>query len=146
MANRHRVFKGEIAGSLEQLVQVLEVFEQDIRDFSGGWGDTTELRERSKKVSDLMDQYQYQELLLSDIHHYDLSLRGCELYMIFLQFARDLLNRYDMVVILQNHLNDMCENEKPFSIPAEGTEPPASGTEGSEPSEQAVKPAGGAAA
>ena len=144
VANRHRVFKGEIAGSLEQLVQVLEVFEQDIRDFSGGWGDTTELRERSKKVSDLMDQYQ--ELLLSDIHHYDLSLRGCELYMIFLQFARDLLNRYDMVVILQNHLNDMCENEKPFSIPAEGTEPPASGTEGSEPSEQAVKPAGGAAA
>ena len=144
VANRHRVFKGEIAGSLEQLVQVLEVFEQDIRDFSGGWSDTTELRERSKKVSDLMDQYQ--ELLLSDIHHYDLSLRGCELYMIFLQFARDLLNRYDMVVILQNHLNDMCENEKPFSIPAEGTEPPASGTEGSEPSEQAEKPAGGAAA
>ena len=42
VANRHRVFKGEIAGSLEQLVQVLEVFEQDIRDFSGGWSDTTE--------------------------------------------------------------------------------------------------------
>ena len=141
VANRHRVFKGEIAGSLEQLVQVLEVFEQDIR---GGWGDTTELRERSKKVSDLMDQYQ--ELLLSDIHHYDLSLRGCELYMIFLQFARDLLNRYDMVVILQNHLNDMCESEKPFTIPEAGTEPPASGTGDGTPSEPAAKPVGGAAA
>ena len=120
------------------------MFEQDIRDFSGGWGDTTELRERSKKVSDLMDQYQ--ELLLSDIHHYDLSLRGCELYMIFLQFARDLLNRYDMVVILQNHLNDMCESEKPFTIPEAGTEPPASGTGDGTPSEPAAKPVGGAAA
>ena len=68
------------------------------------------------------------------------------LAMIFLQFARDLLNRYDMVVILQNHLNDMCESEKPFTIPEAGTEPPASGTGDGTPSEPAAKPVGGAAA
>ncbi len=107
IANRHRVFQGEVAGSLRQLAELIVNFGDEVDRYSRGLGQVAELRDRVRKALELLDYYQ--EFLLSDISRYGLSLRGCELYMSFLQLAREILTRYDMVLVLQKHLNDACE-------------------------------------
>ena len=53
-----------------------------------------------------------QENLLSSIATENISMRGCELYLNFLQFARELVNRYSIVAVLQHELNDLCDRAK----------------------------------
>ena len=51
-----------------------------------------------------------QENLLSSIATENISMRGCELYLNFLQFARELVNRYS--IVLQHELNELCDRAK----------------------------------
>ena len=53
-----------------------------------------------------------QENLLSSIATENISMRGCELYLNFLQFARELVNRYSIVAVLQHELNELCDRAK----------------------------------
>lgn len=50
--------------------------------------------------------------MLSDVNRFGLSLRGSELYLVLVQFVRELINRYEIVVTLQWHLNQVCRKEK----------------------------------
>ena len=60
--------------------------------------------------SDLVQEIdRMQEELLTSISSENISMRGCELYLSFLQFARELVNRYSIVSVLQKELNDLCD-------------------------------------
>ncbi len=109
VANRHRVFKDEVGKSLNDVAGILVNLEKDIESYSVSTGDTAAFQAKIRNGYEMLDKYQ--EFVLSDIGRYGLSLRGCELYMSFLQVARDLLNRYSTVILLQTHLNKMCSEE-----------------------------------
>ena len=72
-----------------------------------------------------------QEELLASLSSEEVSMRGCELYLSFLQFVRELINRYSIVAVLQKELNDLCDAEaqKHFdeTLP---TQPPKSDSSG----------------
>ena len=133
VANRHRIFTGVLAGNLIRLSDQLIETEEAVRDFCAGWGDSAEVREKSRRVIELVEHYQGE--LLSNVGEYNLSLRGCELYMVFLQYARELVNHYDMVVLLQSRLNEICA-EASGQDPAQAPAAPVS-AQASEPPEKA---------
>lgn len=135
VANRHRIFTGMLAGNLVRLTEQLAETEESVRDFCGGWGTPAEVKEKSRRVTELVEHFQGE--LLSSVGEYNLSLRGCELYMVFLQYARELVNHYDMVVLLQNRLNEICQED----AAASGGAAKAVGPQGA----RAVKPASGKA-
>ena len=120
VANRHRIFTGMLAGNLVRLSEQLAETEESVHDFCGGWGSPDEVREKSRRVIELVEHFQGE--LLSSIDEYNLSLRGCELYMVFLQYARELVNHYDMVVLLQNRLNEICLAGKVEKLPASSSQ------------------------
>ena len=64
-----------------------------------------------------------QENLLSSIATEQISMRGCELYLNFLQFARELVNRYSIVAVLQRELNDLCDRAKTEDEAAQASKP-----------------------
>jgi hypothetical protein len=37
-----------------------------------------------------------------------MSLRGSELYLNYLQFSRDIINRFSLIALLQHELNERC--------------------------------------
>lgn len=110
VANRHRVFTGELAEYLKRLSVEVDAARRDVATFCKVGGDLTPLHTRMKNLSELVDQSQ--EAVLSDVNRFGLSLRGSELYLVLVQFVRELINRYEIVVTLQWHLNQVCRKEK----------------------------------
>ncbi|MCG5031930.1 inorganic phosphate transporter [Mesosutterella sp. OilRF-GAM-744-9] len=109
VANRHRIFSGNLAQNLVHLAGQLAETEEVIRDFSEGWASAADVQKKGQKLIDQVARDQ--EALLAGISEYRLSLRGCELYMTFLQFVRDIVNHYSIVVALQNRLNEICAED-----------------------------------
>ena len=107
VANRHRVFHGESKRNLLALVKDLQRLSQT------GEGKHS-LEAVSLSANDIISEIDaMQSDLLKSISRENLSMRGCELYLTFLQFARELVNRYSIVAVLQKELNDLCdENDR----------------------------------
>ena len=125
VANRHRIFRGRLKSNLLQLTEELQKLVR------GGEGRHA-LETVKLNGSDIVQEIdRMQEELLASLSSEEVSMRGCELYLSFLQFVRELINRYSIVAVLQKELNDLCDAEaqKHFdeTLP---TQPPKSDSSG----------------
>ena len=103
VANRHRVYHGKLKTNLLKLAS-------ELQKLARGSEGRHALETIKLNGSDLVQEIdRMQEELLTSISSENISMRGCELYLSFLQFARELVNRYSIVSVLQKELNDLCD-------------------------------------
>jgi len=105
--NNHSVYSGTLRENLLTLMTDLE----DLCTFLNDYAKSSEHRdelvtERTRQSIKLIDSIQHQMLTRIDKHN--LSLRNSELYLNYLQFSRDIINRFSLVALLQHELNEKC--------------------------------------
>ena len=116
VANSHRIYKGQLQQDLYSLVSSLKSIEEVLTFYKNeGLMDVQRLDRRMHRTHDAIDQMQSN--LISRIGEEKLSLRSTELYLSILQLVREMLNRYNIVFLMQKELNDQCnralvENEQ----------------------------------
>ena len=98
VANRHRLFEGELKTNLEALPDVLmgAALRPD------GKADPVQLAETAPTILAHIDALQSE--LLRKIPEDKLSARGSELYLSFLLFARDLVGRCEAAALVEKQL------------------------------------------
>ena len=69
--------------------------------------DIVELEARLHRTHKAIDDMQAN--LLTRIGEEKLSLRSTELYLSILQLVREMLNRYNIVFLMQKELNHQCD-------------------------------------
>lgn len=99
VANRHRSYQGELKDDLIGLAQYLK----DISTGEDGMLDIRNVAVHAQEAADRIDALQAE--LLRRIPSERLSVRGSELYLNFLVFAREFVNRWSMVTVLQGQLD-----------------------------------------
>ncbi len=103
--NNHRVYKGALRENLEKMIADLHSLENALKEYVNTEGNNdVEMSKRQNQSIALINQLQLE--LLQRIDEENLSLRGSELYLNFLQFSRDLINRFSLIALLQHELND----------------------------------------
>ena len=117
VANRHRVYKGELKANLLQLAGDLQKLGRGVK----GRHSLETVKLNGNDI--ILEIDRMQENLLSSIATENISMRGCELYLNFLQFARELVNRYSIVAVLQHELNDLCDRAKTDEAAAQADKP-----------------------
>lgn len=98
VANRHRIFQGDLKNDLLSLVGYLD----KIATGSDKKLDIHAVLTHSNEAIELTDHMQAE--LLRKIPNAGLSVRGSELYLNFLVFARELVNRCAIAAALENRL------------------------------------------
>lgn len=106
VANRHRVYHGEPKRRLLELAASLQKLSQSTEGRHSLESVSLNANEIINEIDDM------QAKLLTSISRENLSMRGCELYLNFLQTARELVNRYAIVAVLQQELNDLCDKHE----------------------------------
>ena len=107
VANSHRIYKGQLQQDLYSLVSSLKSIEEVLTFYKNeGVMDVQRLDRRMHRTHEAIDQMQAN--LISRIGEEKLSLRSTELYLSILQLVRELLNRYNIVFLMQKELNDQC--------------------------------------
>ena len=105
VANRHRIYQGELKNELQNLAQYL-------KQISTGEGGKLNLRNvmlHADEASNRIDALQAE--LLRRIPDDKLSVRGCELYLNFLVFAREFINRCSIVAVLSGQLDGIAQRQ-----------------------------------
>ena len=129
VANRHRIYQGELKSELQNLAQYL-------KQISTGEGGKLNLRNvmlHADEASNRIDALQAELLrripddklsvrgcelylnlaeLLRRIPDDKLSVRGCELYLNFLVFAREFINRCSIVAVLSGQLDEIAQRQQ----------------------------------
>ena len=106
VANRHRIYQGELKSELQNLAQYL-------KQISTGEGGKLNLRNvmlHADEASNRIDALQAE--LLRRIPDDKLSVRGCELYLNFLVFAREFINRSSIVAVLSGQLDEIAQRQQ----------------------------------
>ena len=106
VANRHRIYQGELKSELQNLAQYL-------KQISTGEGGKLNLRNvmlHADEASNRIDALQAE--LLRRIPDDKLSVRGCELYLNFLVFAREFINRCSIVAVLSGQLDEIAQRQQ----------------------------------
>ena len=98
VANRHRIFQGDLKNDLLSLVGYLD----KIATSSEKKLNIQAVLAHSNEAIELIDHMQAK--LLRKIPNAGLSVRGSELYLNFLVFARELVNRCAIAAALENRL------------------------------------------
>ena len=98
VANRHRIFQGDLKNDLLSLLDYLEKISMGANNKL----DIHSLLSHSNEAVELIDHMQAE--LLRRIPNAGLSVRGSELYLNFLVFARELVNRCAIAAALENRL------------------------------------------
>ena len=99
IANRHRTFQGELSQDLADLSQLL----LEIVGNQNGQANVEALHENAQTLLKRIETIQ--EKLLKNGPDKGFSTRGCELFLSFLLFARELINHYEIIAMLQQKLN-----------------------------------------
>ena len=99
IANRHRTFQGELSQDLADLSQLLV----EIVGNHNGQADVSALHANAQTLLARIETIQ--EKLLRNGPDKGFSARGCELFLSFLLFARELINHYEIIAMLQQKLN-----------------------------------------
>ncbi len=99
IANRHRTFQGELSQDLADLSQLL----LEIVGNHNGRADVSALHANAQSLLSRIETIQ--EKLLRNGPDKGFSARGCELFLSFLLFARELINHYEIIAMLQQKLN-----------------------------------------
>lgn len=103
IANRHRTFQGELGQDLADLSQLLV-------EIVGTKQDAQSVEDFHKNAQTLLNRIEViQEKLLLTGPENGFSSRGCEIYLSFLLFARELINHYEIIQMLQQKLNHSAE-------------------------------------
>ena len=100
VANRHRIFEGELKTNLTNLSEMM--LSSALCD--DGRADPLKLAAAAPGVIEEIDRLQTE--LLRKIPAGHLSVRGCELYLNFLLFARELVGRYEVAAVLRQKLGE----------------------------------------
>ena len=106
IANRHRTFQGELAQDLADLSQLL----LEIVGNHNNKGDINALHANAQTLLARIEVIQEKMLLNGPEDGF--SSRGCELYLSFLLFARELVNHYEIIAMLQQKLNAASANQQ----------------------------------
>ena len=103
VANRHRIYQGELKNELQGLAAYL----QQISTGVDGKLDIRNVMQHADEAAQRIDALQAE--LLRRIPDDKLSVRGCELYLNFLVFAREFINRCSIVAVLQGQLDEIVK-------------------------------------
>lgn len=126
IANRHRIFEGELKKNLTYLARELQ---NTARAGDNPHAPLVVAAQEAPRITAAIDRMQ--EDLLSSIGPQKLSLRGCELYLDYLQFARDLVTRAYASSMLLKELNDRADASlKGLPADPQDPEPPMSTVKG----------------
>ena len=110
VANRHRIFAGDLEKNIAQLAH-------DLQDLGAQQGDPNtplaSVADNAARITSKIDAMQ--ETLVATENKANLSLRGCEIYLNYLQFARDLVSRSALVAMLLRELNQRVREGEPES-------------------------------
>ncbi len=107
IANSHRVYKGQLKEDLYSLIGSLRSIEEVLTFYkNNGVMDVERLERRMHRTHEAIDLMQAH--LLTRISGEKMSLRNTELYLSILQLVREMLNRYNIVFLMQKELNDQC--------------------------------------
>lgn len=99
IANRHRTFQGELGQDLADLSQILVEIVGTSQSMEG-------VQALHRNASALLTRIEnIQEKLLLTGPENGFSARGCEIYLSFLLFARELINHYEIIQMLQQKFN-----------------------------------------
>lgn len=98
VANRHRIFQGDLKTDLLSLTDYLEKISKD----TDNKPNIHCVLAHSNEAIELIDHMQAE--LLRKIPNAGLSVRGSELYLNFLVFARELVNRSAIAAALENKI------------------------------------------
>ena len=109
VANRHRIYQGELKKELLELADYLP----KISTGADGSISLRHVMQNASAASQRIDEMQAD--LLRRIPDDRLSVRGCELYLNFLVFAREFVNRCSIAAVLDEQLNDIARG-KPVEI------------------------------
>ena len=104
VANRHRIYQGELKQDLLELAEYLEKISKD----AGGRTNTGHILAHADEANTRIEAMQAD--LLRRIPEDKLSVRGCELYLNFLMFARELVSRCSAVAVLNKQLDEIATN------------------------------------
>ncbi|MDR3297611.1 MAG: inorganic phosphate transporter [Prevotellaceae bacterium] len=107
--NNHRVFAGEMKSNLEKMMQDLHSLAPFLLRYVHLAADDETLTHRIADSTMLINGIQSQTI--AQIDSENLSLRNTELYLNFLQFSRDVVNRFALISLLQHELNQKCGEE-----------------------------------
>ena len=103
VANRHRVYEGRLADDLRTLVGLLEAMSKS----ENGNPDIAVFHANAQKALQAIDRLQSE--LLRAIPAEGISIRGSELYLTFLLFARELINHYEITAMIQTKVNALAQ-------------------------------------
>ncbi|MDO5532683.1 inorganic phosphate transporter [Sutterella sp.] len=124
VANRHRVYEGRLADDLKALLAMLD----NISLNAEGKPDLKTLAKNAPKALEAIEDLHGD--LLRSIPSEGLSVRGAELYLSFLLFARQLITYYQIVSMIEGRVAALCsEAEQATEKSAEPAQPqqPAAG-------------------
>ena len=108
IANRHRLLPAELAAELASLAAAVDASRRAVSEFCAR-GDYETARREFARLEQAVDHAQ--EIVLTDVNRFGLSLRGSELYLMMVQFVRELTTRYEIVLMLQQGLNRLCREQ-----------------------------------
>ncbi len=143
VANSHSVFKGVLKNNLLSAVSTLETLQKTL-DSCIRSGSTTD--EILLKLSDanLEEFNAYQIDLMRQVDLHTMPLHRSELYLSLLQFCREVVNRYTVIVLLQRELNYLLTNENNESTSEAAPEAAAASAPAESTSAKAAAPKAGA--
>ena len=105
--NNHSVYKRTLRKNLLLMIEDLEALRNTLIEYAHSpFSGDDRVTERTNQSIVLINSLQHQ--LLTRIERHNLSLRSCELYLNYLQFSRDIINRFSLIALLQHELNEKC--------------------------------------
>lgn len=110
IANSHSVFKGVLRNNLLKSISDLKSLQKTLDNFilTGSTSDEVLLRLSNTNLEEV-NLYQLELMKQIDINQ--MPLHRSELYLALLQFYREVVNRYTVIVLLQRELNHMLQDE-----------------------------------
>jgi hypothetical protein len=107
ISNSHSVYRSTLRDNLFIMMTDLEDLRNFLNEYAHSPLDRGEVvSKRTEQSITLLNSLQHQMLMRIDKHN--LSLRSSELYLNYLQFSRDIINRFSLVALLQHELNEKC--------------------------------------
>lgn len=108
IANSHSVFKGVLKQNLLKSIGDLMSLQKTLDSYvrSGSMSDDVLLRLSNTNLEEVN---MYQLELMKQIEQTQMPLHRSELYLSLLQFYREVVNRYTVIVLLQRELNHMLQ-------------------------------------
>ena len=110
IANSHSVFKGVLKTNLLKSINDLTSLQKTLDNFirTGSTSDEVLLKLSNTNLEEV-NLYQLELMKQIDINQ--MPLHRSELYLALLQFYREVVNRYTVIVLLQRELNHMLQAE-----------------------------------